>query len=108
MVRRLRRSDDEKIMVYFGIDPNAHEVRRVWLTRGYALSMELPDGTSVSHQVEKGRHPPVEIATVWRLTQVFGVPAVAADHEATKARIKALEDRAAEIKSDALAGRRSR
>ena len=61
--------------------------------------VELPDGASVSHQVDRGELPSAEIARVWRITDVFGLPAVAAYSSATKVRVDELWDRAREMKS---------
>ena len=101
MARRPRRENEEIVETIYGIDPKTFEVARLSLTRGGTLTRWWGDGRVYPHHIEHGRSARSEAIVVFGLMDILSVPALLDGADSTKASVKKLEEKAAEMKRKA-------
>ena len=102
MAKPTKRSNDELVEDFYGINPSTFEVEQVSLTRGGVLSKFAKDGALFRHPIAPGRQALAEVIIVFHLTDIFSIHTQFENVDGTKKRIAELETKAAKMKAEAV------
>jgi|SRR5665213_685461 len=93
-----KKSDEETVEVFYGINRKTFTVHTVNRTRGNMLSNPNDEAIQGNHYVMPGKKPEHEISIVWDLSDIIGFPVLFNVSNYAESQIAALHEKAAAMK----------